>query len=171
MGYGWIGQGNYYLKYSKLSTSNADNCTIGNSFIFGSNVQATNISSGSLYINNISLLPSNGDIFQERIFLANNNQSSYADITGFNFSNSITRYCEALVTVNIITLLGEITGGYTLQVLQSNNKWKINHRFIGDQNIGFKFYITNTGQIQYTSINTNNWISTTLHFRGLALNK
>ena len=150
------------------STTNATNLSSGAMVVSGGISVAKNIQVGEeLYVNNIKFTPSPGDIFSEVSFSANNNQISSTDVVGFAFDNNIVRYFHAFVSVHIETLSGTIDSGYELKGLQTNNKWLINSTFMGEQS-NIIFSITNNGQIQYTSSNIDNWISTTMKFRALS---
>jgi len=121
---------------------------------------------GDVYINDVKVKPSYGDIFEEQVFSANNNQMIQDDISGFLFNNATVRYFHAFVSVNVTTNMNELNSGYEIKGIQTNNTWLLNSTFMGDST-HLHFYITNTGQIQYTSSNINDWISTTIKFRAL----
>jgi hypothetical protein len=126
-----------------------------------------NITTGSLNVNSINMNPLISDIFTEQSFYANNNQITPASVTGFSFSNTITRYIQAIVSVYITTtnINNNLAAGYEIKAIQNNNKWCLQSTFIGDKDIGVQFCITNTGQIVYTSTNIINWVSTLIKFR------
>lgn len=108
-----------------------------------------------------------GDI-AETSFSAANNQTSFANITGFLFSDSVVRGFSAVVTVDVdsttdlsetftITGINRRTGGFA-----------INYQSVGDSS-GFSFDITSAGQMQYTSGNYSGFVSATVKFRAITL--
>ena len=150
----------------------------------GGTHQSTNISSGTLIvkggvgiekdvyiggdlnINDVELTPSVGDIFKERVFYASNNQSTEANITGFNFDKTLVRYFHAFVSITIETLNGQLNSGYELKGIQTSDKWMLSSSFIGE-NTQITFNIDEDGQIQYKSSNMQDWVSTKMKFRAL----
>lgn len=154
-----------------IGTIDAINATTGGTLTdFGGAGIAKSLYVGTkLYVNNINLTPSLGDLSYEQLFLANNNQNILDNIIGFKFNNSIVNYFEAIVSVNIIAM-NNLTAGFKINGIQLNTSgnWQINTSFIG-QNTGLKFKINNIGQIQYTSTNIAGFISSTLKFRALTL--
>ena len=153
------------------SSSNTTNLSNGALVVTGGVAVGKDLQIGeSLYVNNINLTPSHGDIFLENSFSANNNQVTFDDILGFIFDSNV-RYFHAFVSVHIETNDNELNTGYELKGIQmKNNKWIINSTFIGDQ-CNIEFNITNNGQIQYKSSNINNWLSTIMKFRALTTSK
>ena len=54
--------------------------------------------------------------------------------------------------------------------LHKKNGWIIDYNYIGD-NVGMNFYIKSDGQIQYTSFNNTDWLSSSIKFRALTTSK
>ena len=110
--------------------------------------------------------PSTGDIFKEQSFECNNNQTAASNINGFIFDNNIVRYFHAFASIHIVTNTSSFDAGYELKGIQTQDSWLLNTSFIGNNN-PLSFKINNTGQIQYTSSNIPDWISSTIKFRAL----
>lgn len=124
----------------------------------------------SLFVTNIDMTPSTGDLFRERIFSLNNNIITPVNITEFSFGNTVSRYFFAFACIKITTSTDELFAGYDLKGVRSNSKgWILNYNFIGDK-INIKFSITSTGQLQYTTANIPNWISGNIQWRALSIN-
>lgn len=96
----------------------------------------------------IALNLSKGDIGQSS-FPALDNQAVASNITGFAFSNAVTRGFEAQVTV----VRGSTYAEYCLKGIQKASSWEMSQDYIGDDT-GISFNITSLGQIQYTSTST-----------------
>lgn len=154
------------LTINITSTTDATNSSTGGALTdFGGASIAKSLYVGkNLNVNSVNMTPSIGDIFSENTFYAANNQIIPANIEGFNIVNTV-RYFQAIISVTILAN-NNIVAGYTLEGIQLDNlgTWSLNSRFIG-QNINMVFNITNTGQIQYTSINIPGFISSTIKFR------
>ena len=117
-------------------------------------------------VKEVDITPNKEDISAERIFNAQNNVFSPDDIIGFNFSDTITKSFSAMACVNITTISDEFDALYEIKGLRKRNGWIIDYKYIGDD-VGVNFYIKNNGQIQYTSLNNTNWLSSTIKFRAL----
>jgi len=118
-----------------------------------------------LVVNNVNLTPSAGDLFQERIFNADNNIVFPEDITGFAFGNGVVRSFEAIVSASVIATNNQYAI-YKILGIQKDDHWYINTSYVGDSLAGISFSITDDGQLQYTSLNQPGWVSTTIKFRG-----
>ena len=123
---------------------------------------------GSLLLSGNEIRMNSGDIFREHIFSAMNDQTVFADISNFIFDATITSYFTAMVSVIVVTATEKITAGYDLKGIRLSDYWQMNSGYIGE-NTGIIFNITDSGQIQYTSTNIPDWISTTIKFRALSL--
>jgi cytoskeletal protein CcmA (bactofilin family) len=145
--------------------------TAGALFITGAstfntaNVTASVTIGNYLVVNTVNLTPSTGDIFQERVFNADNNIVYPEDITGFAFSNTVVRSFEAIVSASVIATNNQYAI-YKILGIQKDNHWYINTSYVGDSLAGISFSITDNGQLQYTSLNQPGWVSTTIKFRG-----
>jgi hypothetical protein len=120
----------------------------------------------ALIVKDIDITPSIGDISAERSFNALNNQQIPDDVVDFNFSNVNVKSFSGIVCVTVTTYNDEYDTLYEFKGLRKASGWILNTSYIGD-NINIKFYITQYGQIQYTSPNIYNWISTKIKFRAM----
>ena len=150
------------------STENALNLTTGTLVSYGGISVKKDVNvGGNLNVNNVNIKPSIGDIYEEQSFNGYNSQTIQSDVTGFVFNNAIVRYFHAFMSVSIVTNNVVLNAGYELKGIQTSGpSWMLHTSFIGDDTF-IKFYITSSGQIQYTSSNISDWISTTMKFRAL----
>ena len=150
------------------STQNATNLTTGTLVSYGGISVKKDINvGGNLNVNNVNLKPSLGDIYEEQLFYGDNDQIIESDVVGFGFNNSIVRYFHAFVSVSILTNSGSLNAGFELKGIQTSGpSWILQQSSIGDDTY-IMFSITNLGQIQYTSSNIVDWVSTTMKFRAL----
>jgi hypothetical protein len=121
--------------------------------------------SKSLFVSNVNMTPSQGDLFFEQSFSAANGVLAAANVTGFAFTNATVRFFRAWGSVTITATTNKISG-FELLGIQTSTGWKVNSTFVGD-NTGIVFSISNTGQVQYTSTNTIGFISCIIKFRAL----
>jgi hypothetical protein len=89
-----------------------------------------------------------GDL-SEMSFTAADNQSSPANITGFDFSNSIVRSFDATVSI----IRGTTYAAYKIYGINKSSSWEMSSVYTGDIT-GITFSITNAGQVQYISSST-----------------
>ena len=150
------------------NTSSCTNLTTGSTFVAygGVSINKELFIGKQLVVKEVDITPNKEDISAERIFNAQNNVLSPDDIIGFNFSDTITKSFSAMTCVNIITTSDEFDALYEIKGLRKRNGWIIDYKYIGDD-VGINFYIKNDGQIQYTSLNNSNWLSSTIKFRAL----
>jgi len=121
----------------------------------------------TLTVKGVDVTPSIGDIYAEREFYANNNQIIPDDVDGFNFSNPNIKSFSGVICVTITTLTDEYDALFDLKGLKKKNNWLFMAScYIGDQ-VGIKFSMTSGGQVQYTSTNIMNWVSTLMKFRAM----
>lgn len=144
-----------------------------------STTQATDASSGALivaggasvikdmYIQNVNMTPSIGDIFKEQSVLLANNVSIPTIIPGFSFNTTQVRYFNAIAYVTVNTG-SELNAGYEIKGIALASGFSIRYDFIGDHT-GVKFQITPSGQITYTSTNIPSYVSSMIKFRSLTL--
>ena len=117
--------------------------------------------SGNFVTNNLNLGVSN--MFSGS-FSASNNVSSPTNVTGLSFNNSTTRYFNCQLTVSIAkTSGGNLYELFTLEANQSETGWELYETTISDIT-GVQFNITSSGQVQYTSTNVSNFISSTFRY-------
>ena len=150
------------------NTSSTINLTTGSTFVAygGVSINKELFIGKQLVVKEVDITPNKEDISAERIFNAQNNVFSPDDIIGFNFSDTITKSFSAMACVNITTISDEFDALYEIKGLRKRNGWIIDYKYIGDD-VGVNFYIKNNGQIQYTSLNNTNWLSSTIKFRAL----
>jgi hypothetical protein len=117
-----------------------------------------------LYVNDINISPSVGDITAEQTFYAINNQSTPAPVLGFSFTHLNVKSFVATACVTITTSSESFDALYDIKGLKKSSGWIIQSSYFGDD-LGFTFSITNSGLIHYTSANTDSWISTVVKFR------
>lgn len=150
------------------NTRSSINLTTGSTFVAygGVSINKELFIGQQLVVKEVDITPNIDDISAERTFNAQNNQSSPDDIVGFSFDNIQTKSFTGTICVSTVTNNDEFDALYEIRGLKKRTGWIIETNKIGD-NIGINFYITNSGQIQYTSTNTSDWISTTMKFRAL----
>lgn len=105
-----------------------------------------------------------GDI-SELDFFINNNQSTFDDVVGLSFDNSIVRSFKCLLSVEIdatIDLFEEIE----IHGIQKGSDWEISLSTTGDLSL-VELDITDQGQIQYKSGNYSGFVSGALKFRAI----
>ena len=146
------------------STENALNNTVGGSLTVngGTSIKKKLYVGEELYVNNINFTPNTGDSWKSSTFSANNNQSSQALITGLDLDSNIWGF-----DIFLTARLNADTDLYTNYHLRGVNKidsWEIVKTYVGDD-MGIEFYITNEGEIEYTSPNFTNFISLTFKWR------
>jgi hypothetical protein len=154
------------------NTTSTTNLTTGSSFVAygGVSINKELFIGKQLVIKDVDVTPNKEDIGAERVFNSGNNIILPHDITGFYFTDSITKSFSAIACVNIITTSNEFDALYEIKGLRKRNGWIIDYTYIGDD-IGMNFYIKENGQIQYTSLNNPNWLSSTIKFRALTTSK
>lgn len=100
-----------------------------------------------------------GDI-SETSFIAADDQSSAADVTGLLFANATVRSFNALISIVRDTDYSI----YELKGIQKSSSWEMSQDYVGDIT-GITFSITNAGQVQYVSSNTG--FTADVHFRAI----
>lgn len=120
-----------------------------------------------LIVNNIDITPCIGDLNQREYMALNNEVIEPIDITSFAFNNSSIKSFTAIVCVTIETNTETLDALYEIKGLKKGvNNWRLYPSYVGDD-LGINFFITNIGQIQYTSPEFPNWNSTTMKFRAM----
>lgn len=150
------------------NTQPALNLTSGTFVTYGGISIGKNLIVGdTLVVKGVDITPSIGDISAEREFYANNNQIIPDDIIGFNFANLNIKSFSGVICVTITTLTDEYDALFDLKGLKKKNEWLFMASCnIGD-NLGIIFSMTSGGQVQYTSTDTVNWLSTIMKFRAM----
>ena len=105
-----------------------------------------------------------GDL-SEGSYSFSNSQVVPENITGFTFNNAVVRSFKALISVSVdaTTDLFEV---FELEGIQKGSEWDYSISTKGDAT-GVIFNITNTGQIQYTSLNYSGFVSGVIKFRAI----
>lgn len=119
-----------------------------------------------LIVKNVDITPSVGDITSERVFNAFNDISIPSDIDGYSFINVNIKSFFGLLCATITTDDDEYDTLYELRGLKKKSGWILNTSFRGDYT-NIKLTITSNGQVQYTSPNISNWVSTIFKFKAM----
>lgn len=139
--------------------------TGGNLTLYGgASVGKTLYVGDKLYVGGVNVTPSVGDIANENIFYANNNQVIPAYITGFKFDTSVVKSFVAQISITVKLSAYYLDSLVILKGINTSNGWKLMLEFIGD-NTGLIFYCDLLGKMQYTSNNLQNWEYTKISFR------
>jgi hypothetical protein len=118
---------------------------------------------GKLLVSNVDVTPSVGDLNQ-REYAASNNVSN-SNVVGLAFSHPIVKSFVGVVCVTIETFDDTLDSLFDIKGLKKKNGWIMQSSSIGDDT-GIVFAIDSfTGQVNYTSPNIPDWISTTMKFR------
>ena len=138
---------------------------VTNDLYVGDEIQVSNkLSVGnSLYVNNVNITPSPGDL-TEYSFYAANNQSSQASINGFYFDSLSVQSFIAQITIILTRTTSVLRALVILKGVNTSYGWILRNEYIGDTT-GIQFFCNNFGQINYTSTNITNWVSTKINFR------
>jgi hypothetical protein len=148
------------------STQNAINLTSGTLVTYGGVSIQKNLRIGEeLVVNNVNMTPLSDDIILEKTFEAANNQTIQDDIDGFIFSSN-TKSFNSTVCVTVTTTMTSLDSLYDIKGLRKSTGWILCSSYFGD-NVGLVFSITALGQVQYTSSDKDNWISTKIKFKAL----
>ena|SRR5690554_6160807 len=121
-------------------------------------------SDGVKGFHSIPVQGSPGDI-QETTFVGSNDQSTFANVTGFAFNNAVVRSFTAHVSV-VIDATEQLFESFDLHGIQKASGWDMSVMATGDDS-GVNFDITPTGQIQYTSEDYNGFESLEIRFRAV----
>jgi hypothetical protein len=154
------------------NTSSTTNLTTGSTFVAygGVSINKELFIGKQLVVKDVDITPNKEDISSERIFNSSNNIISPDNIEGFFFTDSITKSFSAMACVNVVTTTDEFDALYEIKGLRKRTGWIIDYTYMGD-NVGVDFYIKSDGQLQYTSTNNPNWISSSIKFRALTTSK
>jgi hypothetical protein len=139
----------------------AGGAAIGKNLFVGGMINSDSIDVNDIITDNISLGICN---IYTNSFIGNNNVSIPTDVVGFSFTNIDTRYFQANISVAIQTSTNNnLYEMFYLEGTQTDAGWSL---FISNfcDNSGVVFSITNTGQIQYTSSDVNNFVSLIIRY-------
>ena len=120
----------------------------------------------SVIAKGIDITPSVGDITAERSFYGLNDQVLPGNVVGYSFTDEAIKSFTGVACVTTTTTDDVFDALYELKGLRKKSGWILNASYIGDH-IGLKFHITLSGQVQYTSELTPNWLQTKIKFRAM----
>jgi hypothetical protein len=127
---------------------------------FGNFVTGTNFTVANVVTNNVNYGVSN--CFSGS-FSAINNNPTPTNITGLAFSTSGIQFFRIDMVISVLYTGGGYYQTFSLEGQQTASAWTLYQSNVGD-NTGVGFSITSGGQIQYTTTNISNWISTTFRY-------
>jgi len=115
-----------------------------------------------MYVNNTQMTPNSQDRFTSVIFTAENNQTSFTDITDLYFSNTIWGFdiylcAKILASTNLYT-------NFHIRGVNKNGSWEIVKTYVGDDT-GIQFHITDFGQLQYKTSDYSDFTSCQFKYR------
>lgn len=149
------------------STQNATSNTVGGALSIngGASIRKTLYVGEELYINNANLTPNPGDKWKSTIFLANNNQLVAENITDLDMDTNAWGF-DIFLTARLEADL-DLYANYHLRGVNKVDSWEIVKTYVGDD-MGLEFYITNDGEVQYTSQDYAGFISLQFKWRVFA---
>lgn len=149
----------YNLNISNGSLTNQN--SVSTSITTGTLFASSGITTANLTTNNVNLGISS--LFSGA-FSASNNTATPTNVTGFLFTNGVTRSFQSTVTVSVVKSVGgNLYEQFTIYGFQTESGWTIYVSKLGDDS-GYAFSITAAGQMQYTSPNTANFTSSTVRY-------
>jgi len=154
-------EGNAYIDECDVLNATIGNCAITTSSI-DMNMQPIVNTGDPIAPQDVVTLNYLDSLIGTKIFLANNNQSTPAPITGLLFSNPISAF-ETLLSISIIAS-PNLFSLYTIQGVKLDSSWVINFKSVGEIT-GIVFSIESTGQVMYTSSNLPGFTSNTMKFK------
>ena len=87
------------------------------------------------------------------------------DIPLFIFDSNIVKSFISHISITITLVNNQIDTQLILKGLNTNNQWLLSQDNTFDINVGVYLTISQNGNIQYTSENYSNWISTKIRYR------
>lgn len=165
----YLGTANFNILNVNNTTDATSNTSGGSETILGGLSVAKTAYLNAVYIGNVKVAPSTGDI-TETNFVGANNVSTFANITGSIFSPSIVRSFRMLLNVSIVSTSSLYTQ-FEIRGIQTASGWttsNISVTELGD-NVGVAFNLLSSGQLQYTSSNYTGFVSLNIKFRAETL--
>jgi hypothetical protein len=176
----------HFSSASSVSTTVSSSSTVGSVLIAGgisisNTMDAESITSGgtlttlggasigktlyskSLNVNGVNMTPNQGDIFTSITYSVNNNQTMPIDVNGLFFSSVWAFDCYLTSRVLAST---NLYSHFHIRGVNKSGSWEIIKTYVGDDS-GIEFYITNAGQLQYTTPNWNSFVSCVFKARAL----
>ena len=134
--------GSLIANSAQLTNANVTTLTTGTASF-------TNLTTGNLRVSGLNV--------NYNSFTGSNNVISSSDVTGFSIGSSLNSFDSSLTVV--VSLSGStLYENFTLSGVRTASGWRL---FVGQRgdSTGIRFTITSGGQLQYTSTNLANWIS------------
>ena len=148
------------------STQNATSLTNGGTFISrgGGSFGKDLLVGGELVVSNVNITPEPYDIVNSRSFNASNNIVVYTDITSLIFS------CSGfdLYLVAVLNATTPLYCNFHIRGVYRASSWEIIKTYVGDDT-GIDFFMTTSGQLQYTTANYPGFVSLTFTFRAITI--
>ena len=160
-----------FLLSGGISISNetdATSITSGGTFttLGGGSIAKKLIVGTKLYVNGADMTPHPYDKFSSTTFIAQNNQSTFTNITGLVFDNSVWSFDIYFCAQIKFTIGSNLYANFHIRGVNKDTSWEIVKTYVGDDT-GIQFHITDFGQIQYTTPNFQNTSSITFKWRAL----
>lgn len=114
----------------------------------------------------VAAVAGNPNDIAETAFLGVNDQSTFADVTGLVFANTLRGF-KALVTVTV-DADSDLFESFELLGVQKGAGWDMSQSSVGDSS-GVAFTITSGGQVQYMSSNYAGFVELKIKFRAIVL--
>jgi hypothetical protein len=146
------------------NTTNANSVTSGGTFttLGGASIGKNLYVGNNLYVNGANLTPNPYDMFTTQTHNGNNNTSSFTNLTGLVFDNSVWGF-DCYISVRVAASSNLYTNFHVRGVNKSSS-WEIIKTYVGDDT-GIEFNITEYGQIQYTTPNYDGFTSLVFKWR------
>lgn len=153
---------------SILNTTDANGVSSGGTFttLGGASISKKLFVGDSLYVNGANMTPNPYDMFSTITFSAQNNQSTFTDITGLVFDSSVWSFDIYFSARILFTSGSNMYSNFHIRGVNKISTWEIIKTYVGDDT-GIQFNITDFGQIQYTTPNFSNISSITFKWRAL----
>ena len=148
--------------FASSCTTDATSITSGGSLTLagGASIAQTVYVGQTLYINDVNVTPNKKDVSSSVSFdiLNNTNES---DITGVLFDNTVWGF-DIYVAVQIEATLNYYSN-YHIRGVNKSSEWELLMSYVGDQTVTFN--ITNSGQVQYSTLNFDGFTSGTIRYK------
>jgi hypothetical protein len=148
------------------NTTNASSITRGGTFttLGGASIGKNLYVGNNLYVNGANMTPNQYDMFSTLTFNGQNNITTFTDITGLIFDNSVWGFdCYLSVRIAAST---DLFVNFHIRGVNKGNSWEIIKTYVGDDT-GIQFNITDFGQVQYTTPNYTDFSSVVFKWRAL----
>lgn len=146
------------------NTTDASSITRGGTLTLagGGSIAKTLYIGEKLYVNDTQMTPNSQDRFTSVLFNAQNNQSSFTDITGLYFDNTIWGFDIYLCAK--ISASANLYTNFHIRGINKNDSWEIIKTYVGNDT-GIQFHITDFGQLQYTTPDFSGFTSVQFKYR------